>query len=98
MNLGEIMQMFDDEQIVERLLPELGDESWRARAASLAQARGEELVSYAGAAIDRFAAGAGDEDWLSLIGAINRAGDPGALCLRRMIDWAMARDGGAKAR
>lgn len=98
MNLGEIMRLFDDERIVARLLPDLGDESWRARAAAVAEARGEELGAYAGAAVERFAAGAGDEDWMSLLGAINRAGDPGALCLRRMMDWAMARDGGAKTR
>lgn len=98
MKLGEILRMFDDERIVARLLPELGDETWRARAASLAEARGEELGSYAGAAVERFAAAAGDEDWMSLLAALNRAGDPGAVCLRRMMDWAMARDGGAKAK
>ena len=34
-----------------------------------------------------------DEDWVSLLSALNRAADPGAACLRRMIDWLMERDG-----
>ena len=98
MTLGEIMRMFDDEQVVARLLPDLGDEKWQARAASFAEGRGEELAAYAGAAVGRFAGCAGDEDWMSLLGSLNRACDPGAHCLRRMVDWAMARDGGARTR
>lgn len=92
MNLGQILCLFDDEAVVTRLLPDLGDEQWRGRATSAAAAQGTALGDYAGAAVDRFATGAKDEDWLSLMAALNRSADPGAICLRRMIDWAMESD------
>lgn len=93
MSLGEILRQFDDENFVARLLPDLGDAQWRERASSAAAEQGEALGEYASASVERFASGAQDEDWLTLLSALNRAADPGAVCLRRMIDWAIERDG-----
>ncbi len=92
MSLGQILAQFGDESLVARLLPDLGDAPWQRRAKEAADMQGEALGEYAGAAVARFASGAGDEDWLSLLSALNRAADPGAVCLRRIIDWAMDRD------
>jgi hypothetical protein len=92
-SLGEILRQFDDENFVARLLPELGDAEWRERASSFAAEHGEALGEYASASVERFASGAQEEDWLSLVSALNRAADPGVVCLRRMMDWAIARDG-----
>jgi len=92
-SLGEILRQFDDENFVARLLPELGDAQWQERASSVAAEHGEALGEYASASVERFASGAQEEDWLSLVSALNRAADPGVVCLRRMMDWAIARDG-----
>jgi hypothetical protein len=94
MTLGELLQQFDDESVVARLLPELGDAEWQACAVAAATARGATLADYASAAIDRFSAGASAEDWVSLMSSLNRVADPGADCLRRMIDWALTSDTG----
>lgn len=93
MTLGEIFGQLGDEDRVARLLPDLGDAPWRARAIRAATAQGAGLGDYAVAAVEGFSAGARDEDWVSLLSALNRAADPGAACLRRMIDWLMERDG-----
>lgn len=92
MSLGEILAQFEDESVVARLLPDLGDSQWRARAQKAAAAQGEAMGDYAGAAVARFAACAPDEEWVSLLSALNRAADPGAICLRRILDWAMNDD------
>jgi hypothetical protein len=94
MTLGALLQRLDDETIVARLAPELGDAEWQARAAAAATARGATLGGYASAAVAHFAAAASAEDWVSLMSSLNRAADPGADCLRRMIDWALASDNG----
>jgi hypothetical protein len=93
MTLGEILTELGDEARVHRLAPALGDPQWQARAASAANDRGLALGEYARAAVERFAAMAGDEDWLALLSALNRGTDPGVICLRRIVDWAMQRDG-----
>lgn len=55
---------------------------------------------YVAGAVARFSNGAGDEDWVSLIGHIERAEDPGQAALVRMLQWALAHDAvdGAGAR
>ncbi len=94
MTLGEILGQLEDESRISRLLPDLGDAQWRNRAVEIASAQGAALGEYASGAVERFASGAGDEDWISLMSALNSAVDPGVACLRRMIDWALQRDGG----
>jgi hypothetical protein len=47
---------------------------------------------YVANASRRFAAAAGDEDWLALMTAMERAQDPGRAALERMLRWALARD------
>jgi hypothetical protein len=47
---------------------------------------------YVANASRRFAAAAGDEDWLALMTAMERAPDPGRAALERMLRWALARD------
>jgi hypothetical protein len=49
---------------------------------------------FARAAVRRFAAAASDEDWVSLMGQMGRAVDPGRVLLRR----ALAARGGAPSR
>lgn len=95
MSLGALLAQWDDPARIARLLPELGDADWREKLAAASQDGAPE--SFAKAAVARFSAEAGDEEWMSLIAALNRAADPGALCLRRMIDWVFAREDAARA-
>ena len=58
----------------------------------MAQQFGETPGEYVCASTARFAAAAGDEAWVSLIGAMERSADPGVAALVRMLEWALAED------
>jgi hypothetical protein len=38
--------------------------------------------------VQRYTHEASDEEWVTLIGLMNRANDPGALCLKRAFEHA----------
>ena len=54
-----------------------------------AEAEGLDLAAYAKAAVQRYAAEASDEEWLTMMGQIGRAGDPGLACLKRAFEKAV---------
>jgi hypothetical protein len=54
-----------------------------------AAANGETLGAFAQTALQRFAAEAGDEDWVTLLGALARADDPAAVCLKRALTYVL---------
>jgi hypothetical protein len=47
------------------------------------------LGEFVGHAVGVFADRASDEDWVSLIGALGNAEDPGRTCLKRMVEFAL---------
>lgn len=51
-----------------------------------AEAEGTDLASYARNAVQRYAAEASDEEWITLMGLLGRAGDPGLVCLRCALE------------
>ena len=54
-----------------------------------AEASGLDLGSFAAAAACRYAAEASHEEWITLMGAMGRARDPGASYLERALAYAM---------
>ena len=56
---------------------------------SRAEANGLALGAYAAAAVHRYAADASDEEWITLVGAMGRARDPGAIFLERALAYAI---------
>lgn len=92
MHLGTLIARLECEDNATTALEALGDIVLFA-AVSAAGSRYEEAPgAYVAGAVARFAAGAGDEDWVGLIGHIERADDPGQAALVRMLQWALARD------
>jgi hypothetical protein len=97
MLLGNLVRRLTDEQEAAAALQSLGDLALFARVAEMAHAFKENPGDYVAASVGRFAASAGDETWLQLIGEAERAHDPGSAALRRMLLWALSEDerGGA---
>jgi len=81
MLLGDILARFDTPSFAEETVLTLGDLNLLARMRAQAETDGESLGEFARNAVHRFAAQASDEEWVTLIGALARADDPGAVCL-----------------
>jgi hypothetical protein len=92
MLLGDLLAGFDDESIATETVLRLGDLALVTRLRERAEADGRTLGDYAASAVRRFAAEASDERWVSLMGALARAQDPGAVCLKQAIDYALVED------
>ena len=41
------------------------------------------MGAYVGQMVQRYATETSDEEWITLMGALNRSQDPGATCLKR---------------
>ena len=53
-----------------------------------AAAEGLDLAACVTQTVQRYTHDASDEEWVTLIGLMNRANDPGAVCLRRAFEHA----------
>jgi hypothetical protein len=90
MLLGDLLARFEDEGIASEAVLGLGDLPLAASLRTAAEGEGMTLGAYAAAAVRRYAAQASDEEWVSLMGALGRASDPGAVCLRRALNYVIA--------
>lgn len=89
MLLGDLLARFSDETIATEAILALGDLTLVTRVREAAAADGSTLGAYAAAAVQRYAADASDEEWITLMGALGRAADPGAVCLQRALAHAL---------
>lgn len=92
MNLGTLIAQLEEEEHGESALEALGDIVLLGEVRAMAEAFGEDIGGYVATSARRFAALAGDETWLGLIGAMERAPEPGQMALRRMLRWALETD------
>ena len=90
MLLGDLLARFEDETVALETILRLGDLSLIATLRARAEAHGQPLGSYAAGAVHRFAAEASDETWISLMGALARAEDPGKVCLKQALSHDIA--------
>jgi hypothetical protein len=90
MLLGDLLARFDDETVASETILRLGDLTLVARLRGRAEAEGQSLGTFADGAVRRFAAEASDEQWVTLMGALARAEDPGAVCLRHAFSHTLA--------
>jgi hypothetical protein len=85
MLLGEVIERFEDPAFAAEALLALDDLALAARvnvaAADEALPPGEYVIRSVG----RFLQSASDEEWLTLIGLMSRADDPGNVFLRRVL-------------
>ncbi len=90
--LGTLFARLDDEDEAAAALGGLGDLLLMARVAETGARFDETPGEYVASGVRRFAARAGDEAWMALTTAMERAEDPRAVALRRMIEWSLESD------
>ncbi len=88
--LGDILHRLNDETAALEALLGAGDVTLVAAARERAAAEGVDLATCVAQTVQRYAAQASDEEWITLIGALNRAPDPGAAYLRRAFACALS--------
>lgn len=88
MLLGDILNRLKDDGEAAEVILGAGDLRLLAVMRERAEAEGLDLAAYAKAAVQRYAAEASDEEWLTMMGQIGRAADPGLICLKRAFEKA----------
>jgi hypothetical protein len=93
MILGDMLRQFNDPNVVATALMASGDLRLLAQVEQNAAVHGETAGEYASASVRLFSNQANHDDWAALMAAMGHADDPGAACLRRMLEWALFREG-----
>jgi hypothetical protein len=83
MLLGDLLARFDDETVAEEAVTAPGDLALIAKLREKAAADGVTLGAYVATAVCRYAAEASAQEWVTLMGALERAADPGRVCMQR---------------
>jgi hypothetical protein len=93
MLLGDVIARFEDEAVVSETLFALDDLALTARIARLAAENNVSAGELALQSVGRFVNGASDEEWLTLIGQMSCAQNPGQVFLRRALSnaWLLGR-------
>jgi hypothetical protein len=86
MMLGDVLAQLNDGGEATEIILGVGDLRLLAAMRERAESEGLDLAAYARAAVQRYAAEASDEEWITLMGVIGRAGDPGMACLKRAFE------------
>ena len=86
--LGDLLARLTDETAAIETLLQLGDLALLETARGKAAEEGIELAACVTQTVQRYASTASDEEWVTLMGMLNRSQDPGATCLRRAFAYA----------
>ena len=89
MQLGDVIARFEDDAFVSETLFALDDLALTARITAAAAEQNVSAGEFAAQAVGQFVNGASDEEWLTLIGFISRADNPGEVFLRRVLSIAL---------
>lgn len=92
MLLGDILSRFDEPAVAAEAVAGLGDLALLVRLSQAAEAQDISLGEYASAAMQLYAAHAPDEEWITLMGALGKADDPGAVCMKRAFAFVLLND------
>ena len=85
--LGDLLARLTDETAAVETLLQLGDLTLLETARGKAAAEGLDLAACVTQTVQRYASTASDEEWITLIGMLNRSQDSGATCLRRAFAY-----------
>lgn len=85
--LGDLLARLTDETAAIETLLQLGDLTLLETARGRAVAEEIELAACVTQTVQRYAANASDEEWITLMGMLNRSQHPGATCLRRAFAY-----------
>lgn len=89
MILGDLIAGLEDETSAMETLIGLGDLALLARIEQAAAAHDLTTGEFAAQSVRIFSGRASDEDWVSLIGVMGQSADPGQVCLKRMVEFAL---------
>jgi len=92
MLLGDMLAGFTDEGVAAEAILALGDIALLASVRERSEAHGVEVGVFAASAVRQYASEASDEEWVTLLGAMNRDPDPGIVCFKRALTHALATD------
>jgi hypothetical protein len=87
--LGDLLASLTDETTATETILRCGDLKLLTTARQQAAAEGLDLAAYITQAARRYANEASDEEWITLMGLLNRSPDPGATCLQRAFAYAL---------
>lgn len=90
MLLGDVIRRLEDETVAEDTVARLCDPALLARMEQCAEDSGLSLGVFAAWAVRHYADTASPDEWATLMGALERAPDPGAACLRRAFAYVLA--------
>jgi hypothetical protein len=94
MLLGDVIAKFEDEAFVNETLLALDDLALMARVSAVAAENNVSAGEFAAQSVGQFVNGASDEEWLTLVGLMSRADNPGQVFLRRVLSNATHRTQG----
>ena len=81
--LGDILARLTDETTAVETILGAGDLALLTIVKERAAVEGLDLAACVTQTLQRYTHEASDEEWVTLIGLMNRADDPGAICLKR---------------
>lgn len=96
MLLSDLIGQLSDAAAADEALIRVGDLALLAELRTCAEADGLDVGAYTARAVARYASEASGDDWVTLMGAMNRARDPALVFLRHAIAHA-ASPGGVSA-
>jgi len=89
MLLGDLLAELSDETTATEAILSVDDLPMLAAMREQANADGLDLPAYVAGAMRRYASEATDEEWITLMGLLNRSPDPGVVCLKRAFEHAL---------
>ena len=90
MLLGDVLARFNDDSVAAETILRLDGLALVARLTKEAEAQGCSLGEFAASSVRQYAANAPDEEWITLMGALGRASDPGAECMKRAFAFVLS--------
>ena len=84
--LGDFLASLTDEATALETILSAGDLKLLAAAQELAAADGLDLAAFMTQTVQRYTNEASDEEWVTLMGLLNRSQDPGTICLKRALE------------
>lgn len=87
--LGDILARLTDEAAAVETILGMGDLTLLTRVREQAAADGIDVAACVTQTVQRYANEASNEEWMTLMGALNRSQDPAATCLYRAFELAL---------
>ena len=87
--LGDLLASLSNETTALETILSADDLKLLAAAQELAAADGLDLAAFVTQTVQRYTNEASDEEWVTLMGLLNRSPDPGTTCLQRAFEHAL---------